>query len=238
VVTVTEAIRRQYVAGGLVPADRVVTLHGGADGARFHEEVSGRDFRRSLGVPDDLPMVGLVSGLRAMKGHGTLIEAARRLAGAGWRFQLLLVGRGPLEREISAAVDRAGIRSRVTIAGFVPELPPAMAACDVAVYCPVESEGMSRVVFEYLAMGKALVASRVGAVPEVLVDGETALLVPAEEPALLAVAIGRLLGDRELGARLGAAAARLAHERFVAARLAERLVPLYARAATRAGQAR
>ena len=79
------------------------------------------------------------------------------------------------------------------MAGFVADLPAAIAAFDVALYAAFESEGMSRVLFEYLAMGMPVVATRVGVVPEVLEDGRTALLVPAEEPGPLTAAIERLL---------------------------------------------
>ena len=94
------------------------------------------------------------------------------------------------------------------MAGFVADLPAAIAAFDVALYAAFESEGMSRVLFEYLAMGKPVVATRVGVVPEVLEDGRTALLVPADEPGPLTEAIERLLDDAGLRARLGAAGER------------------------------
>jgi starch synthase len=87
---------------------------------------------------------------------------------------------------------------------------------------------MSRVLFEYLATGRAVVASRVGVVPEVLADGESALLVPAGEPAPLAHAVGRLLADGALSAKLGSTAAELARARFSGGCVARRLVEVYA----------
>src|SRR5439155_8708373 len=100
---------------------------------------------------------------------------------------------------------------------------------DVALYVALESDGMSRVVFEYLAGARALVASRVGVDPEVLEDGEHALLGPAGDADALADRIARLLLDRPLRARLEEAGRRLVLERFSGARLAEALEAHYTR---------
>ena len=117
----------------------------------------------------------------------------------------------------------------VSVAGFASDLPAVMAALDVALYVPLESDGMSRVLFEYLAAGRPLVAARTGVVPEVLVDGVHALLVPAGDAGALADALARLLQDGALRARLGDAARALALERYSGARLAEALEAHYAR---------
>ena len=228
VVTVSEAIRRQYVAAELVPAERVIALPGGVDAARFHPKADGAAFRRALGAAAGLPVVGLVSGYRVMKGHVTAIDAAGRLAAGGRRFHMVFLGEGAMEAAIRGAIAAAGLEDRISLSGFAEDLPGAMAALDIALYPPLESDGMSRVLFEYLATGRAVVASRVGVVPEVLADGESALLVPAGEPAPLAQAVGRLLADGALRAKLGSTAAELARARFSGGCVARRLVELYA----------
>ncbi len=233
VITVTEAIRRQYVAAELVDPARVVALPGGVDLARFHPAVDARPFRASLAAPDGVPVVGLVAGFRVMKGHAVTIRAATELARRGRRFHLAFVGRGRMEGEVRDAVAAAGLGDRVSLAGFVDDIPGAIAAFDVALYPALESEGMSRVLFEYLAMARPVVASRVGVVSEVLRDGANALLVPAGEPSALADAIDRLLVDAALRRRLGAAAAALCARDVSGSQVAERLAGLYARALAR-----
>ncbi len=233
VVTVTEAIRLQYIAAELVPPERVVALPGGVDLTRFHPGVDGRVARRALGAPSDVSLIGLVSGLRVMKGHHAAIEATRRLAGSGRRFHLLFVGGGALDTGIRQAVVAAGLSRHVTVMGFVPDLPAAMAALDLALYAAIESDGMSRVLFEYLATGKPVVASRVGVVPEVLEDGKTALLVPAGEAAALAEAIARLLDDPALARKLGAAGAGRVRSGLSGAHVARELTRWYSRLTVR-----
>jgi glycosyltransferase involved in cell wall biosynthesis len=239
VVTVTNAIRDQLVASGLAPEDRVVALPGGVDAERYRPDVvptHGLDARALLKVPADVPLIGLVAGFRVMKGHEMVVAAAARLAAAGLPFHLVFVGQGPFTERVRGLVQAAGLADRVSLVGFVDELPAVMAALDVALYSSLESDGMSRVLWEYLASGVPVVATRVGVVPEVLEDDVTALLVPAGEAGPLAAAIERLLRDRPLRQRLGAAGAELVRERFSGARLAERLTALYLSLAVSSGQ--
>ena len=228
VVTVTEAIRRQYLASGLLPADRVVTMPGGADVETYRPQRADPAVRQRLGG-DERPLVGLVSGLRVMKGHQTVIDAVARLVSRGLAPRVVFVGRGAYEPAVVEAIRRARLEDRVTIAGFAPDLPAVMAALDVALYVPLESDGMSRVLFEYLAAGRPLIASRTGVVPEALADDVHALLVPAGDTTALADALARLLGNAALRGRLGKAARALALERYSGARLAEGLEAHYAR---------
>jgi len=230
VVTVTEAIRRQLVAGGLGVENRVVTMPGGVDVDRFRpdpEPPRDHGIRATLGLPRDVPIIGLVSGFRVMKGHQTVVEAAARLAAGGRRFHLLLIGQGPFVPKVRAQVEASGLGDRISTLGFVDDLPATMAVLDVALYSALESDGMSRVLFEYLAAGVPVVASRVGVVPEILEDGRTALLVPPGEPEPLADAIARLLDDPGRRREIGAAGAALVRARYSGARLAEQLTALY-----------
>jgi glycosyltransferase involved in cell wall biosynthesis len=229
VVTVSEAIRRQCVAAGLLPDDRVVALPGGADGERFRPAQDGAALGRKLGLPAGVPIVGLLSGFRVMKGHAVVVEAARILKASGRAFHLLFVGQGPFEPATREGIARAGLGDRASFLGFVEDPARAVGALDIALYPPLESDGMSRVLFEYLAAGRAVVASRVGVAAEVLRDGESALLVPGGDAPALARALERLLDDAALRRRLGDNAATLAHESLTGARLTARLIGFYQR---------
>jgi glycosyltransferase involved in cell wall biosynthesis len=226
VVTVTEAIRRQYVAAELVDPDRIAALPGGADVDRYRPLPRDPDVYARFGGGDRL-LVGMVAGLRVMKGHDVVVEAAARLGARHLRPHFVFLGRGSMETAIRERVDGAGLADRVSIAGFVDDLPSTLAALDVALYVPLESDGMSRAMFECLAAGRALIASRVGVVPEVLTDGEHALLVPAGDAEALAAALARLLRDPELRWRLGEAGRRLVAQRYSGARVAAALEARY-----------
>lgn len=230
VVTVSDAIRQQYLAAGLVPAERVVALPGGADAESYKPRPADPAVRAALGG-GELPLIGLVSGLRVMKGHQVAIDAAAQLLAEGRRAHFAFIGRGAREGVIREAVRRARLEPHVTITGWASDLPAVMAALDVGLYVPLESDGMSRVLFEYLAAGRPLVAARTGVVPEVLADGKQALLVPAGDAAALAAALARLLDDADLRARLGKAGRRRLVEHYSGAKVAEALETHYARLA-------
>jgi glycosyltransferase involved in cell wall biosynthesis len=217
------------VAAGLLDPRRIVTLPGGADAEAYRPAPADPRVRRALGGEDGRPLVGMVAGLRVMKGHQVVIDAVTRLARQGAPPRVVFVGRGVMETSLRRAIAEAGLEDRIVFAGFAPELPSVMATLDVALYVPLESDGMSRVVFEYLAAGRPLVAARVGVVPEVLVDGEHAALVPAGDAAALATTLAALLGDPARRARLGEAGRRLLVERFSGARVAQALEIHYAR---------
>lgn len=229
VVAVTEAIRGQALAARLLDPRRIVTLPGGADAETYRPGPPDPHVCRALGGEDGRPLVGMVAGLRVMKGHQVVIDAVARLARRGVHLRVAFVGRGSMEASLRRAVAEAGLGDRIAFAGFAAELPSVMAALDVALYVPLESDGMSRVVFECLAAGRPLIAARVGVVPEVLVDGEHAALVPAGDAAALAATLGTLVGDPARRARLGEAGRRLLVERFSGARVAEALETHYAR---------
>lgn len=232
VVTVSEAIRRQCLAAGLALPDRVVALPGGADGETFTPGHDGAALRRELGLSPDVPLVGLLSGFRVMKGHAMVVDAARRLAASGRAFHVLFAGQGPFKSAIRDNVVSTGLGDRVSFLGFVEDPARVVGSLDIALYPPLESDGMSRVLFEYLAAGRAVIASRVGVAAEVLTDGETALLVPGGDAPELARALGTLLDDGALRRRLGAKAAALAHERLTGARVAAGLLDHYRRLAS------
>jgi glycosyltransferase involved in cell wall biosynthesis len=227
VVTVTDAIRRQYVAAGLVEPERVAALPGGADTERYRPRPRDLEMHWRLGGRAERPLIGMIAGLRVMKGHEIVVEAAARLTARRSRPHFVFIGRGPMEAAVRDAIERAGLGSSFTFAGFVDDLPAALAALDVVLYAPLDSDGMSRVIFEYLAAGRPLIASRVGVVPEVLTDGEHAALVPAGDAQALAEALERLLGDAAAASRLGEGGRRLVEARYSGARVAAALEARY-----------
>lgn len=228
VIAVSEAIAAHYLALGLVRPERLAVLHGGVDAEAFRPDLDGGGVRRAHGIPAAAPLVGVAARLRAMKGHAVFLEAAAELTARFPAVRFVVLGEGPEEPAIRAGIARLKLDGRVILAGHVEPLPPALCALDVAVYPSRSSEGMGRALFEYMAAARAIVATRVGVAPEVLRDGESALLVPPESPAALAAAIARLLDDPALACRLGQAARRAVEGRYAGREVARRLLELYA----------
>jgi glycosyltransferase involved in cell wall biosynthesis len=144
----------------------------------------------------------------------------QRLRHLAWR--LILVGDGPERAAVEAAF--APLRERVVLAGLKrpEEIACFHAAADLFAW-PAVNEAYGMAILEAEAAGLAVVAGKVGGVPEIVADGETGLLAPANDPAAFAVAVATLLQDERLRLRLGCAAALRVAERYGFAAAAERL---------------
>ena len=168
------------------------------------------------------PVVLCVANLRRYKGHRYLLEAVSRLQTGGHPCTLQLAGDGqerePLERQA------ARLRIDVQFLGECQDVRPLLARADVVAHPSLE-EGMSNAVMEAMAAGRAIVATSVGGTPELLAG--RGLLVPAADPAALAEAIGRVLTDHGLAARLGEAARSWSHEHLSADAMVDRHVQIY-----------
>jgi glycosyltransferase involved in cell wall biosynthesis len=157
------------------------------------------------------PLLVAVGRLKAPKDFVTLVRALAVLPPDS--FDALLVGDGPDRPMLEAEVRRLGLRDRVRLAGERHDVAELLAAADVFVLSSL-SEGLPVSVLEAMAAGLPVVASRVGGVPELVAEGETGLLVAPSDAHDLAGALGRLIGDRELRRRLGAAGRVRAETQF------------------------
>ncbi len=179
--------------------------------------------REQLGLDGEQPVLGTVGVLTPQKGHEDLIGAVAILAARGVAPPTRLIGSPSpahpgYEAELRAAAASSGADVRFAPGDDVPSL---LAGIDVFVLASVaRSEGMPTAILEAMIAGKPVVATDVGAVRELVADGETALLVPPGRPTALAAAIERLLTDDALRARLGAAGRERALRDFGLDRLA------------------
>jgi glycosyltransferase involved in cell wall biosynthesis len=175
----------------------------------------------------DGPAIVEVARLAPVKGQRELIRALADLPGA----QLVLVGvdierGGAYRAELEEEARRAGIAERVHFAGQRDDVPALLAGADVYAL-PSHAEGMPLTILEAMAQARPVVATRVGGSAEVVLDGETGVLVDAGDVGALALALRELLADPERRRRLGDAGRRRVAEHFSAARTAERVLAVY-----------
>src|SRR5205823_13173952 len=142
-------------------------------------------------------------------------------------YRVTLVGEGPGRPAVATDIRRLPAE-RAELVGARRDVPELLAAADLFVLSS-RSEGLPISVLEAMAAGLPVVATNVGGMPEVVVNGETGFLVPPAEPRALAEAVGRLLLDPELRQRFGAAGRRRAERRFDVARFHRAHVRLYCR---------
>lgn len=199
--TQSHANEREILRTRLVPKRKLEVFHLGIDLSSYRPAADPRAAVRALGIPDSAPVVGTVGRLEAPKGHAYLLQALARLPA---RVRAVIVGGGVLRERLEADAETLGVADRVVFTGFREDMLDLLQGFDVFAL-PSLWEGLGVVLLEAMAYGKPLVASAVGGVTDVVVPGETGLLVPREDPKALAQALARLLDDRALAQRLGAA---------------------------------
>lgn len=208
--------------------ERTDVISSGVDTDRFHPTADRAAAKRALGLDAAAPVIGTVGRLEPRKGTATLIAALAALRDAGRRdVTALIVGDGPLRAELAADAERRGIASQVRLLGDRADVRDVLAALDVFVL-PSRTEGMSNALLEAMSMALPVVATAVGGTPEVVADGRSGLLVPADDAAAMARAIDRVLAEPAFAATLGGAARRVVEDRYGARNMVRRLEAVYA----------
>jgi len=183
-------------------------------------------------APPGEPSLAIVGRLIPIKGHEVLLEAVRRARDEVPGLALEIAGDGPLETQVRATVTRLGLDDRVTFLGRVAPPGPVYERAEIVVV-PSFGEGFGMVALEAMERGRAVIASDVGGLPELVAAGETGLVVPAGDPAALAGAIVELARDPARTAALGAAGRERALSAFSQERCTERTETLYLTGARR-----
>ena len=179
---------------------------------------NGVDFDRFAGVKrapfsDGKPRAIMVARLDVAKDHATLLEAMAVLERRKVALDLTLAGEGPLRGELEAQAQALGVTGRVAFVGRGDDLPALIAASDIAVLS-THYEGFGLVVVEAQACGRPVVATGVAAIPELIRDGATGLLVPPRDPKRLADALASLVQNPARARALGEAGRASARARF------------------------
>ncbi|HLE83314.1 MAG TPA: glycosyltransferase, partial [Thermoanaerobaculia bacterium] len=229
---VSGAARDAWAAAGLAP-ERLTVVHNGVDvgGVRrgAGEAAARAAIRRELGVAADAPLALTVSVLRAGKGLEVLLEAVPAVLDALPRARFAVVGDGPARDSLQASAAAAGLTAALVWTGFRRDVPALLAAADLFVL-PSLDDAFPTALLEAMAAGLPVVATRAGGIPEIVDDGATGVLVPAEDPAALARAVAALLADPAARRALGRAGRRRVAERFSTADWLGRLERVYAEA--------
>ncbi|MDQ6675214.1 MAG: glycosyltransferase family 4 protein [Chloroflexota bacterium] len=228
---VVSQVLADYVRSQGVPAEKILVNPNAVDPAQFRPDLDATLVRQSLGLKSTL-VVGFSGTFGNWHGIPALAEAVPRVCQARPNVRWLLIGDGPLRHLVDAAVRAHALADRVHQPGLVPHarMPAYLAACDVLVSPHGrqadggEFFGSPTKLFEYMAVGRPIVASAVGQIADVLQDEQSALLVPPDDPQALSGAIIRLVDDACLRDRLGRAARRAAVERHTWRQNADRLL--------------
>jgi glycosyltransferase involved in cell wall biosynthesis len=205
---------------------KIIVIHNGIDIDRFDLTLGRTPFLNQHGIPADAPLVGTVGRLRPWKGQDRFLRSMARVADALPSARFLVVGGAIFDvqdsypERLRRLAAELGIADRVTFTGQLADVRSAFAAMDVFVH-PGDPEPFGLVNLEAMAMGKPVVAFAHGALPEIVRDGETGLLVPPGNEEALSGAVIDLLGDPHRRSAMGIAGRARVEAHFTAQRTAD-----------------
>ena len=214
VIAISRQVEQSLIAGG-VSAKNVRTLYSGIDLSERPLTHDGRPIRRMIGLPNEAVLLGTVANLFPRKGYEVMLRALPAIVDEVPAVHYMIVGsddQGYADR-LKRLAQELKIADHVHIVGFQDPVQPFLAALDLYVH-PALMEGFGIAVVEAMAMGKAVVATTTGGLPEVVAQGETGLLVPPGDAESLAVTVVSLLVDRDRRERMGRNGKARAQERF------------------------
>lgn len=228
-ISVADDMTAEYVRAGIAPPERFVTIYSGFDVEPFlHPPRTAAVVRAELGFAPEHVVVGKVARLFHLKGHEFLLAAAPQVAAACPQVRFLLVGDGVLRGTIEDEIRRLGLADRFIFTGLVaPErIPELIAAMDIVVHTS-QWEGLARVLPQGLIAGKPVVAYDVGGAREVVLPGETGLLLPRDSVRELADALVTLAQDAALRERFGRRGRELFTDQFRHQTMTRRIREVY-----------
>ncbi len=226
-IAISEAIRRFTIAVEGVSPDKIHTVHYGLDpaGVQAPPDACTR-LRAELGLPPGTLLAGSVCRLIAQKGLDQALEAFGQVAPEFPAAHYVIAGDGPLRGALEAQAARLKLADRVHFLGWRADAPAVLAALDVLL-APSRWEGFGLVFLEAMALGVAVIGTRVSAIPEVVADGETGWLVPPDDPVAIAGALRAALSDPDERRHRGEAGRARLESHFTVDAMVERTLAIY-----------
>ncbi|HBH52571.1 MAG TPA: glycosyltransferase family 1 protein [Planctomycetaceae bacterium] len=228
-ISVCDAMTDQYVAAGIAPRGKFVTVYSGMEVEPFLHPPRPRDVvRRELGLGPGEVVVAKVARLFELKGHDDVIAAAPQVIAANPQVRFLFIGDGILQSTLQQQIARLGLTPYFLFTGLVPpqRVPELLGASDIVVHASLR-EGLARVLPQGLIAGKPVVSYDIDGAREVVIPGATGcLLKPRDIPALVS-ALLELAGDTPLRDRLGSEGRRRFTDQFRTQTMTRRLREIY-----------
>jgi glycosyltransferase involved in cell wall biosynthesis len=225
VIAISGAVKEWLVTQRRVPSDKIIILRYGIEAEQFRRAQS--DLRRAWGLPQHA-VVGSIGRLEPRKAHECLLRAMPTLLQQAPRATLLIAGHDPwgYGPHLQEVMESLALRERARLVGFQSDIPSFLHALDVFAFASC-SEGFGQVVIEAMAAAKPVVANKIAPLTEIVVDGETGILVEPNNPQAFARAISWLLAHPEEASRFGRQGQERVQRYFSAARMSAETVSLY-----------
>jgi glycosyltransferase involved in cell wall biosynthesis len=227
-IVVCDSVRQDLAIHPAFDETRMCSIHNGIDPQLFAPNQEARErIRNEFGYNDNHVVCGIVARLEPAKGHEFLFRAVADIRSDFPQLRLLILGRGKKKRELKKMADDLKIQDISHFAGFRDDMADCMQAFDFGVQPSIDCDTSSFSLKEQMAAEKPVVASDYGGLTEIVTNGQEGWIIPAGTVAQLAVAMRRLLEDRETANRMGKAGRERVLKDFTVQVFAERTVEAY-----------
>jgi len=226
VICISEVVNRFANETQRINAKKLITIHNGIDDVCSVTEKRSSDLKKELGLPINHSIIGTIAHLEEHKGLKYLLESASLLLASRRDISFLLVGEGVLERTLKKLCVDLKIEKNVIFAGERSDIPEILFSIDIFVL-PSLREGLPLTILEAMACGKPVIATNVGGIPEIVIDGVSGILVSPKDPEALYRAMDELLNDRTKLTKMGHHGERVCEESFSSNAMIEKIENLY-----------
>lgn len=233
VVAISGAVRDVLVDQG-VPSEKISLVHSAVDATDWLDSHDAAARDREFDIAPGEPAGAMVAQFISRKGHWVLVDALSILKSRGLTPTIVLFGRGPMEKNVAALAEVAGVSDQIRFAGFRENLHRWLGAFDFCVH-PALREGLGVAALQAGAAGVPVVGARSGGIPEIIEDGETGVLCPPGDAGALATAIAGMVADRKAARTMGGRARARIETRFSVDAMVEGNLEVY-RQVVRAGR--
>jgi glycosyltransferase involved in cell wall biosynthesis len=233
IICISDGVRKNMIEKQ-VDLPHMVTIHNALNPRVLRVTAAPTEIRQLHGIAPDAPLLGIVGNIKAWKGQRIVVEAMARVVERIPSACCLLVGDAAeadryYEQELRGLVRKLGLEDRVVFTGFRMNVPDYINAMQIVLHSSIEPEPFGRVFLEAMALSKPVIGANAGGVPEIIVPGETGLLVEPGNADDMARAILQLLPDPDACARMGRAGYARLRERFSMEKHVSAVQALYSR---------
>lgn len=196
-----------------LPAEKITVIFNGVDINKYEGDINRGEKKKELGINGDHEVVGIVGRLHVVKRHDIFLRAAKQVLQQYPKVTFLIIGDGKERRKIERSINELGLSPHVKMLGLRNDIVDINKIVNVSVLSS-DSEALPMTIIESMASTVPFVATNVGSVPDLIINGENGFLVPPSSPDMLAEAILRILKDQNLAKKMGERGHQIARANF------------------------
>jgi glycosyltransferase involved in cell wall biosynthesis len=212
-IVVSDSLKTHLIEKRQIPGHKIIRIYNGIELDQYHTKTGGDNFRKELGISQDVHLIGAIGRMVRQKGFKYLIQAIPDIVRDIPDPKFLFVGDGPLRERLEALSEELRVKDNVIFAGFRSDIKEILSAIDILVI-PSLLEGFPMITLEAMAMAKPIVATNIDGITEQILDGINGILVPPKDPSALAKSVIGVLNDRETARTMGLAARKKVEQEF------------------------